>query len=505
MTYENGQTFRAFASTLERKATALSGAVGLCLVLLLGACSVGSDAPPGDFDSAGAGSTVGAGGGVNPSGGSNQAGSAPSVGTTFELRPEFDGTCARANIIDVNLGNSAEKFVAAAYCQVNGTPAPDNVVSEWAGKLRTLKYVRRIDVVLGLCKTAGRGCPLSYSDPWLQQSDLSTPCTRSGTRDLGAVLMFWNDCPGGTNCAMGWANTHAAGMAAVSPLLSFAPAPSGIYSPKNPGFWRRELIDAAYAGVQFFLLNVFGPDLSASVDPLVQLSKALADTSSPVKIGLFDDTYSWGKSTGAFAKVPDFVADPDGAAQTIYDAKWKPFFTRVPQANWYLIDNRPLVYFYNAGTLKRDNAAAVISGLRTRFQADFGVSPFVAVDEAFFQDPNMQAVADGRFNWDTFRTGQISEQTMNGVRIDHFMPKWDSLGRDHAGQIATEADRLVKDDSLLKQRLEESKGSRLTTIGTWNDMGEGTGITRNYDYYAGGEWLEPDTFLKDIRAVQCSN
>jgi hypothetical protein len=42
-------------------------------------------------------------------------------------------------------------------------------------------------------------------------------------------------------------------------------------------------------------------------------------------------------------------------------------------------------------------------------------------------------------------------------------------------------------------------------IATWNDMGEGTGITRNYDYYAAGEWLEPDAFLKDIRATQCSN
>jgi hypothetical protein len=57
----------------------------------------------------------------------------------------------------------------------------------------------------------------------------------------------------------------------------------------------------------------------------------------------------------------------------------------------------------------------------------------------------------------------------------------------------------------LKTRLQESADSQITVIATWNDMGEGTGITRNFDYFAGGAWLEPDAFIKDIRATQCSN
>jgi hypothetical protein len=40
-------------------------------------------------------------------------------------------------------------------------------------------------------------------------------------------------------------------------------------------------------------------------------------------------------------------------------------------------------------------------------------------------------------------------------------------------------------------------------IATWNDLGEGTGITRNYDYYHQGEWLPPDTFMSRLRAAQC--
>jgi hypothetical protein len=40
---------------------------------------------------------------------------------------------------------------------------------------------------------------------------------------------------------------------------------------------------------------------------------------------------------------------------------------------------------------------------------------------------------------------------------------------------------------------------------TWNDLGEGTGITRNYDYYDQGAWLTPDAFMNAIRSSQCSN
>jgi hypothetical protein len=40
-------------------------------------------------------------------------------------------------------------------------------------------------------------------------------------------------------------------------------------------------------------------------------------------------------------------------------------------------------------------------------------------------------------------------------------------------------------------------------IATWNDLGEGTGITRNYDYYCRGAWLPPHAFMQLIRGSQC--
>jgi hypothetical protein len=86
--------------------------------------------------------------------------------------------------------------------------------------------------------------------------------------------------------------------------------------------------------------------------------------------------------------------------------------------------------------------------------------------------------------------------------IDHAMVKWDAVGRDRPGSLATPDDLLVKNSDLLQHVLTESLDAELLILATWNDLGEGTGICRNYDYYAGGRWLEPDHFMRIIRSSQ---
>jgi hypothetical protein len=142
--------------------------------------------------------------------------------------------------------------------------------------------------------------------------------------------------------------------------------------------------------------------------------------------------------------------------------------------------------------------------LKQLFQQDFGVVPFVAVDNAYFQDPAMPTVADARFTWDTITRGK-SRQTLNGVTLDHFMVKWDSIGRDSPGTIATSTTRMIKGTTLLEQMLASSLDAQIAMIATWNDLGEGTGIERNYDYYAEGARLPPNAFMSKIRASQCAD
>ena len=117
------------------------------------------------------------------------------------------------------------------------------------------------------------------------------------------------------------------------------------------------------------MLNSYGPDIAANPGPLELLAEALRLSGGPVGIALFDDTWYWGRPNAdpPWDTIPD-LANTEQAAQTLYNAKWRPFFRRVPRANWYLTNGRPFIYFYNAGTLvPRNVSAAVIARMKALF------------------------------------------------------------------------------------------------------------------------------------------
>ena len=147
-----------------------------------------------------------------------------------------------------------------------------------------------------------------------------------------------------------------------------------------------------------------------------------------------------------------------------------------------------------------NQSAATISQLKTLFNTQFGVTPYVVVDQAYFADPAMQSTADNEFVWDTLHNSlpnNLSSYSFSGVRLDHAMVKWDPLDRNYFGNtapnfhIANAGDGLIKDDSYLIPALANSGPSgdnaNVLVLATWNDLGEGTGINRNYDYYWGGQ------------------
>jgi hypothetical protein len=421
----------------------------------------------------------------------------------FKLKPEWDGPCARAEVIDVNLGNEPATFVRAAHCQITGQPPTPAVVETWTRKMRDDYYVRRIDVVRALCAASKRDCKLSYSDPWVDEPDLGGPPARHTKRDIGAVLMFFFDCPGKTNCSMDWANTHAPGMDGPVPSLGMRPGESAPFHPSQPGFWRRELSDAKYAGLSFLMPNAYGPDMEDG--KLAPLEKALESLDDPIKIAMFDDTWTWGQHEFSefWTHKPD-LTNVDQAAKTIYEHKWKPFFSQVNKKYWYRFAGRPFIYFYNAGTLEpRTRAAPVIAKLKALFKADFGEEPFVDVDTAYFDDPAMSEAADSRFKWMTFDIPQRRYRAqLGGHVIDHAMVRWDAINRDRPGQLATKFDRCVKGGQILERVLKDSQDAELLVLATWNDLGEGTGVGRNYDYYVDGHWLPPHYFMQLIRNSQ---
>jgi hypothetical protein len=427
---------------------------------------------------------------------------------SFANRAEWAGPYSAQASVDVNQGNSPESFINAAYWQIAGTAAPAAFVTDHANRLRTWGYWRRIDTVNTILTSTGNATkPRVFSDPWTTEPALTSAPCKTLARDVGAVFMLFFNCPAppGYNCGMDWANNHAIGMESGNGLYG-----GGLYDRGNVSFYQTELMDARYAGLQFFLPDIYGWEMGeGDIDRLKTALDNIAagGIASQVKVGMFDDSWGWGQRSQA---VPD-MTNTVTASDYIFNNKWAPYFDKIPDAYRYKVGGKPLIYLYSAGNILNANDYNVFARLKTLFQARYGVLPYLVVDVAYWNASgaaNMATVADNQFTWrpaTNLPNGNSSTFTQGGITLTHSMPRWDPVERDSNGdvnRVANSSDGIIKGAQYLQNALTSSQSSNLLVFATWNDLGEGTGINRTRDYYDQGNWLAPTYFMDQIRASQ---
>ena len=117
----------------------------------------------------------------------------------------------------------------------------------------------------------------------------------------------------------------------------------------------------------------------------------------------------------------------------------------------------------------------------------------------------MKEVSESHFKWYTFNLeSKYTSETRWGLTLSHAMVRWDALSRDYdrKERSATESDLIVKGDRILRQVLNQTHDSDTLVLATWNDLGEGTGLHRCYDYYWNGAWKAPNHFMGLIQQSQ---
>ena len=434
----------------------------------------------------------------------------------FELKPKSDMERLSLEAVhDLNLGESPSAFIKALWKQFTGRIPGEDLVKDYSSQLGSGTYPRRIDLGIALAEKAGVQPKWQYSDPWRTQKILKPAASKELAREVGAIFMFFFTSPVGPNGGPGWANNHVPGMTTPASIYRSKSTnrnipKDGLYHPDNPGFWYREFRDSRHAGLDFLLLNVYGPDLKLSAVSALQSGLERLreeDGKNVVKLGLFDDTWTWGQPWfGAFwEQKPDCLKVVE-TSKVLYESKWKPFFKALPREHWYLIDGRPMIYFYNSNTLQnRQNFDCVLPAMKEMFKRDFGVTPWVAVDTAFNYRPAMKLASDSHFKWYTFDLEKnYASETRRGITLSHSMVRWDGVSRGNGSKerAATTEDLIVKDDRILRQVLDDTRQSDILVLATWNDLGEGTGINRSYDYYWDGKWKQPNHFMELIRRSQ---
>lgn len=206
---------------------------------------------------------------------------------------------------------------------------------------------------------------------------------------------------------------------------------------RDPAWWSAVVGEARDAGLGWIAPDAWGVDTTADPVSLAPLLAAIDRAAPGLKVALFDDTTSevlrknrargHGWTLDVRFDLSDLDGTGEGGLQFFYDEQWKRYFQTVPARYRLAIDGRPVVFMWHGGAewyTRQNFFHALIDALRRATLRDFGVDPFIIVEESWLRlDP--AARVDAVFDW--FQPGRSFATLMdwNGVRVGQVVPGYD--------------------------------------------------------------------------------
>lgn len=214
-------------------------------------------------------------------------------------------------------------------------------------------------------------------------------------------------------------------------------APRFAWTAQSAAWWTTVVAQARDAGLGWLAPDCWGEETTADPVSLGPLLHAIDQVAPNLKIALFDDTTSevLRKNRARHREwtldnpfdLSDLAGAGEGGLEFFYDQQWKRFFSTVPPKYRLTIDGRPVVFMWHGGSewyTRQNFFHALIDALRQATLRDFGVDPFIIVEESWTRlDPAVRV--DAVFDWfEPHRTFATLMQ-WNGVRIGHVVPGYD--------------------------------------------------------------------------------
>lgn len=354
-------------------------------------------------------------------------------------------------------------------------------------------------------------------------------------------------------------------------------------------WWEFQLKQMIAAGLDFVAIDSFGrlqpyecDECSENDDPKCKkdshnsplqpefqaeaIKKIFLEDQLPLKVALFVDTgdfymYNWDRLKAAYGEpskwcryrflepgdgndplkvIQPMPVTPENAVLYIYKDTIYPFYSRLndPKSRQlWLTQNgkspdeggRPIVVFYGSWPQLNssfEQTGSAFQAIKTHFQKDFGVEPFLVIDLTWFRlsknDPLLMDVADAQeeflpsWLWGRNEPLDQNSRLYKNFRVSRIVPglkappgHWGPQNR------ITQNPKLGKrwmfldgtegpDESYFLER-EWQSGMKdhpdLAIIGFWDDQ-EGETIAEMADYEKkDGGFLSPDYYIKKVRAL----
>jgi hypothetical protein len=309
----------------------------------------------------------------------------------------------------------------------------------------------------------GRFFPLQAKD------HLNAPSFESGEPIVGTTYFYWYDID---------TRSHVVDHDGTDALTDH-PADMNDLSYKRPSWHEAQLKDMIAAGIDFLMPVFWGVPGEydgwsfTGLPPLVEAHSRLQQEGlNPPAIGLFYDTsilkYNGFEKDGTSYHV-DLTTD--------FGKRWfytpiRDFFSLIPPAKWARLAGRPIVFFYaSAFAAKQDPSQ--FDYVKRRFQADFGVEPFLV------KSAGWKGQADATYSWGGAVSGPLiyRQVVALGPGYDHSaVPgRTPLIVERHDGQ--TYIDRWLK---VLALRPETRPW--MVHVETWNEWHEGTDVAASREY-----------------------
>ena len=286
-------------------------------------------------------------------------------------------------------------------------------------------------------------------------ADCRLPEGQSGL--VATYFYYWYDLPGGVHDT--YMTQHDVDASA---------------SYRNVAWFEKQLADQQAAGIDLALAVYWGAAEPSSDIGLANLGQAASNRSaagkaSP-KVGMFFDT-------GAIAQWP--VAQRDLTVQAnqakVYEMVHK-FYSTLPRQHWGAIDGKPVVWFWAAEFGIKANASFT-SYLRSRFAADFGVTPYLVGDYSWQATAAGATSFDNYYGWGTATRGYAeSPDTIASVG-----PGYDERLMAAAGRSGRMTDH--EGGRFYQRNLEYAidSGKPILVLETWNEFHEASGIAETVE------------------------
>lgn len=252
----------------------------------------------------------------------------------------------------------------------------------------------------------------------------------------------------------------------MSPL-SLKPRAGRPFTWRDPGFFEAEFSDMIDAGIDIAACG-FWPGEEYATGGLPNLVTALdrlrAEGKTPPGVAMFYETVPlWDR---------DLTTE---AGKQYFYSNIKTFFSLVPQRHWGLIKGRPVVWLYDTGGLHISlYNAATFTYIRTHFQADFGVDPYIAVDRTWLDQSPIPI--DTVYTWGVAYLGFQPRDAVAGVGPgydDHLLP-----GRIPPTIVSREKGAYYERNLYYAL----ASGKDILWLETWNEHHEASNINHTAEY-----------------------